>query len=180
MEYKYLLEILQAGLYQEFFADLHNVLVPFMTPEVYGRSLLENSSFIVSSAHPDRSLHGTGFVGRLSGSTAEFLSIWTAMMAGKQPFSMHDGGLVLKLRPVLPGWLFSREGDLTFKFLGSCQVTYHNPGLRDLKGDLSEPEQTVITNPDGTQLEISRGEITEPYAAMLRSGKITRLDVYYQ
>jgi hypothetical protein len=174
------LEILQAGLYDEFFTDLHNVLVPFMTPEVYGRSLLENSSFIVSSAHPDRSLHGTGFVGRLSGSTAEFLSIWTTMMAGKQPFSVRDGGLVLRLRPVLPGWLFSREGNLTFKFLGSCAVTYHNPGMRDLKGDQSEPELTVITNKDGTQLEISRGEIAGPYAAMLRSGQIASVDVYYR
>jgi len=180
MEYKYLLEILQAGLYDEFFADLHNVLVPFMQPEVYGRSLLENSSFIVSSAHPDRSLHGAGFVGRLSGSTAEFLSIWTVMMAGKQPFSMQAGALVLRLRPVLPGWLFSREGDLTFKFLGSCAVTYHNPGLRDLRGDLSEPEQTVITNSDGTKLEISGGEIAEPYASLLRKGQVTSLEVYYR
>ena len=180
MEYKYLLEILRAGLYEEFFADLHNVLVPFMQPEKYGRSLLENSSFIVSSAHPDASLHGTGFVGRLSGSTAEFLSIWTVMMAGKQPFAMHEGGLVLHLRPVLPGWLFSREGDLTFKFLGCCAVTYHNPGLRDLKGDLSEPVQIVITNPDGTTFEINGAEIAEPYAGMLRSGQIARLDVYYR
>ncbi len=179
MEYKYLLEILQAGLYEEFFDDLHNVLVPFMSPEVYGRSPLENSSFIVSSAHPDKNLHGTGFVGRLSGSTAEFLSIWTVMMAGKQPFSVHAGGLVLRLRPVLPGWLFSTEGDLTFKFLGSCDVTYHNPGLRDLKGYLSEPVQTVITNPDGTTLEMNGGEIAEPYAGMLRSGQIASVDVYY-
>jgi hypothetical protein len=179
MEYKYLLEILQAGLYEEFFADLHNVLVPFMAPDVYGRSLLENSSFIVSSAHRDQSLHGTGFVGRLSGSTAEFLSIWTAMMAGKQPFSVQDGGLVLRLRPVLPGWLFSREGDLTFKFLGCCDVTYHNPGLRDLKGDLSEPVQTILANPDGTTLEINGGEIAEPYASMLRSGQIANVAAYY-
>ncbi len=180
MEYKYLLEVLRAGLYEEFFTDLHDELVPFMQPEVYGRSLLENSSFIVSSVHPDQSLHGAGFVGRLSGSTAEFLSIWTVMMAGKQPFSMRDGALVLRLRPVLPGWLFSPEGDLTFKFLGSCDVTYHNPGLRDLKGDLSEPVQTVITNPDGTRLELNGGEIGEPYAGLLRSGQIASLDIYYQ
>jgi hypothetical protein len=179
MEYKYLLEILQAGLYGEFFADLHNVLVPFMQPEQYGRSLLENSSFIVSSVHPDHSLHGTGFVGRLSGSTAEFLSIWNVMMAGRRPFSMVEGGLALKLRPVLPGWLFSREGDLTFKFLGCCEVTYHNPGLRDLKGDLSEPVETILTNPDGTTLEINGGVIVEPYASMLRSGQIASLNVYF-
>ena len=180
MEYKYLLEVLKAGLYEEFYTDLHNVLVPFMQPEVYGRSLLENSSFIVSSAHPDESLHGAGFVGRLSGSTAEFLSIWSIMMAGKQPFSIRDGGLVLRLRPVLPGSLFSHDGNLTFRFLGCCDVTYHNPGMRDLKGDQSEPVQTVITLPDGTTFEISGGVITEPYAGMLRSGQIASLHAYYR
>jgi hypothetical protein len=53
MSYKYLLELLRAGLYEQFFAELPKNLVPFMDPAVYGRSPLENSSFIVSSAHTD-------------------------------------------------------------------------------------------------------------------------------
>ena len=84
MEYKYLLEVLRAGLYEEFYEDFKRALICFQDPEVYGRSPLENSSFLVSSAHPDESLHGAGFVARLSGATAEFLSIWTTMMAGRQ------------------------------------------------------------------------------------------------
>ena len=72
MEYKYLLELLKNGLFDEFYEDFYGALVCFLKPAVYGRSVLENSSFIVSSAHPDASLHGTGFVARLSGSTAEF------------------------------------------------------------------------------------------------------------
>jgi hypothetical protein len=179
MEYKYLLQILRAGLWDEFFDELYNTLVPFMQPEIYGRSPLENSSFIVSSAHPDQNLHGAGFVARLSGSTAEFLSIWSIMMAGKQPFYLYEGGLALRLRPVLPGWMFTSEGTVTFKFLGRCDVTYHNPEKKDLKGDLSEPVRTVITTPDGKNFEINTGEIVEPYAGMLRKGQITSLDVYY-
>lgn len=179
MEYKYLLQILRAGLYDEFFDELHNTLVPFMQPEIYGRSLLENSSFIVSSAHPDQNLHGAGFVARLSGSTAEFLSIWSIMMAGKQPFYLREGGLALRLRPVLPGWMFTSEGTVTFKFLGRCDITFHNPSRKDLKGDLSEPARTVITTPDGKNLVIDAGEIVEPYAGMLRRGQITSLDIYY-
>jgi hypothetical protein len=39
--------------------------------------------------------------------------------------------------------------------------------------------RTVITLPDGNTLEIKSGEIVEPYAGMLRSRQITRMDVYY-
>ena len=67
MSFKYLWELQKAGLYEAFFEALKNHLPPFMDPQVYGRSPLENSSFIVSSAHPDESLHGNGFVARLSG-----------------------------------------------------------------------------------------------------------------
>ena len=95
MEYKYLLEVLKAGLYEEFYEDFRRALVCFLDPAVYGRSPLENSSFLVSSAHPDESLHGAGFVARLSGATAEFLSIWTTMMAGRQPFFLQNGKLCL-------------------------------------------------------------------------------------
>jgi hypothetical protein len=73
MEYKFLLELLRAGLYEEFYANFKTVLIPFLDPKVYGRSILENSSFIVSSAHEDNRLHGKGFVARLSGTTAELL-----------------------------------------------------------------------------------------------------------
>ncbi len=65
-------------------------LVPFLDPQTYGRSPLENSSFIVSSAHPDESLHGRGFVARLTGACAEFLSMWVFMMAGPQPFFVQE------------------------------------------------------------------------------------------
>ncbi|MBU1913066.1 MAG: hypothetical protein KKB22_06015, partial [Candidatus Omnitrophica bacterium] len=92
MEYKYLLEILKKGLYEEFFEEFKNVLIPFQRPERYGRSIFENSSFIVSSAFPDAKMHGRGFVARLSGSTAEMLSIWLLMSAGKEPFFLNEKG----------------------------------------------------------------------------------------
>ncbi|MFX1548054.1 MAG: cellobiose phosphorylase, partial [Promethearchaeota archaeon] len=76
MQYKFLLEVLKQGLYNEFFSDFKNIIIPFLNPEVYGRNLTENSSFIVSSAFIDENLHGTGFYARLSGATAEFLHIW--------------------------------------------------------------------------------------------------------
>ncbi len=110
MEYKYLLELLRAGLYEEFFEDFRNTLVAFQDPAGYGRSPLENSSFIVSSAHPDKSQHGRGFVARLTGATAEFLSMWNLMMVGQEPFFIDDGQLVPALAACIAGLVIRRGG----------------------------------------------------------------------
>ena len=123
MEFKYLLELLRAGLHDEFFAGLKTALPAFMDPEIYGRSVLENSSFIVSSAHPDPALHGNGFVARLSGATAEFLSLWVRMTAGPQPFRLMGDSLVLDLRPALPGWLFTGGRHLLVPLPGGAAMS---------------------------------------------------------
>ena len=179
MEFKYLLELLRAGLYDEFFADLQNALPPFLDPAVYGRSPLENSSFIVSSAHPDESLHGRGFVARLSGSTAEFLSIWHEMLAGHQPFIAQDGELCLTLKPTLPGWLFDQDGAITFKFLSCCTVTFHNPTRRNTFGDdAAAPWRITLEATDGESVSIDESVIRAPYAAKVRAGQIRSIQVF--
>jgi hypothetical protein len=176
MAYKYLLEMLRAGLYDEFFADLRSMLVPFLDPQTYGRSPLENSSFIVSSAHPDTSLHGAGFVARLSGATAEFLHMWTVMMAGERPFFLRDGALCLRFRPALPGWLFTDEGILTFTFLGHCRVTYHNPDRLDTWHTACRAIRLVTG--DGRPLAVDGEVIPMPLAGMVRSGQVGSIDIY--
>ncbi|MFC1567133.1 hypothetical protein ACFL4A_04780, partial [bacterium] len=88
MEYKYLLEMLRNNLVDEFYSIGEKALVPFMDPNIYGRSIFENSSFIVSSGHPEKQIHGQGFVARLSGSTAEFISMWISITSGLTPFYM--------------------------------------------------------------------------------------------
>jgi len=55
MSYKFYLELLRGGLYEEFFAEIATGMCAFMDPQVYGRSPLEACSFIVSSGdtlHP--------------------------------------------------------------------------------------------------------------------------------
>lgn len=179
MSYKYLLELLRAGLYEQFFAELPSNLVPFMNPAVYGRSPLENSSFIVSSAHPDESLHGGGFVARLSGSTAEFLSMWQLMMSGAQPFVVKDGELKLTLKPILPGDWFDTEGKLSFRLLGKTEVTYHNPSRRDTFSGI-EAEKTVLRLESGETVEIPGGTIPAPYAQMAREGQVVSIEQYFK
>jgi hypothetical protein len=178
MSYKYLLELLRARLYRQFFAELPTNLVPFMDPAVYGRSPLENSSFIVSSAHPDESLHGGGFVARLSGSTAEFLSMWQLMMSGHQPFIVQNGELQLALKPILPGAWFDAEGKLSFRLLGKTLVTYHNPVRRDTFSGV-EAEKTILRLESGKMLEFPGAIIPAPYAQMVREGQVAVLDVYF-
>jgi hypothetical protein len=178
MAYKYLLEVLRAGLYDEFFADFRSMLVPFLDPHTYGRSPLENSSFIVSSAHPDTSLHGAGFVARLSGATAEFLHMWTIMMAGERPFFLRDGALCLRFRPALPGWLFTDEGTLTFTFLGHCRVTYHNPGRFNTWHAACRTIRLVTG--DGRSLSVDGEVIPPPFAGMVRSGQVQSVDIYLE
>lgn len=179
MAYKYLLELLKARLYTEFFAEFRQSLIPFLNPATYGRSPLENSSFLVSSAHPDESLHGGGFVARLSGATAEFLSMWTLMFFGAQPFFVQDGALQLSLKPALPGWLFREDGTLTFRFLGHCAVTYHNPERRDTFAEEMDIRRCVLHLADGATVEIAGAVIGPPYAEQVRGGKISRIDVYF-
>ncbi|MEJ5256625.1 MAG: cellobiose phosphorylase [Fervidobacterium sp.] len=177
MEYKYMLELLRSGLYDEFFEDFKNVMIAFLDPAIYGRSPLENSSFIASSANPDEKVHGTGFVARLSGATAEFLSIWRIMMAGKNPFRVDNGKLVLVFEPVLPGWLFDENNKISFKFLGNCTVTYVNPDRLDTyKVDYSKQRVTLFLN-DGERISLSGGLIEEKYAKMVRNGKVDRIEI---
>ncbi len=179
MEYKYLLELLRAGLYDEFFADAQTALIPFLDPAIYGRSPLENVSFLVSSAHPDATLHGAGFVARLSGSTAEFLSMWTTMFFGEQPFFVENGALHLVFKPRLPGRLFDDAGTVTATFLGRCTVTYHNPHKRDTFAADMQPRAITLHFANGDTVAIDGAIIGPPYAACVRDGEITRVAVHF-
>jgi hypothetical protein len=180
MAYKYLLEVLKAGLYEEFYEDLKQALICFQDPAVYGRSPLENSSFLVSSAHPDASLHGAGFVARLTGATAEFLSIWGVMMFGERPFFVQDGELCLEFKPALPGWMFDERGTVTFTFLGRTQVTYHNPDRTDVAPHVRLAiSRVVLHTPNDQEIELGESTIRPPYAEMVRTGQVTTMDVYF-
>ena len=153
MEYKYLLELIKGGLYKEFFEDFKKAAVPFLDPDVYGRSIYENSSFIASSANPDKRIHGRGFVARLSGSTAEFLQMWTLMMFGKNPFVMTENGLTVQFAPVLPEYLIPEDGMVEAKFIGKTLVTYKFQEKKDYI-----PGQYEITN---ISIKWNNGDVTD-------------------
>jgi len=187
MEYKYFLELLRRGLSKEFYDEIKGTLIPFLDPVKYGRSILQNSSFIASSAHEDKNLHGQGFVARLSGSTAEFLHIWLVMNMGIKPFALDaEGRLTLMFNPLLPSWLFTKKAQgqfpantYSFKLFDKILVVYHNPELKDTFGpDGVQAQKIVLTYPSRKPVEINTGLLPESQAVDVREGLVERIDVY--
>jgi len=178
MSYKYYLQLIRGGLYEEFFSEMVNGgMLPFMEPVAYGRSLMECSSFLASSAFVDPSMHGRGFLPRLSGSTAEFLSIYILMMMGPKIFFLDDNNeLNFQLKPALPLWLFesdtedaadeSSELSITYKLFSAIDVTIHNTAKKNIFGIAPNSYNLVLA--DGTEVSIKGGSIGNEYADSIR------------
>lgn len=177
MEYKYLLELLRGGLFKEFFEDWKNAAIPFLDPEVYGRSTLENSSFLASSLNPNEDFHGRGFVARLSGSTAEFLSIWRRMFFGEQLFGMQDGKLTLTLMPAIPDYLIPESGIIQAILLGKTKVIYHMARKADVIPGSYEIRSITLETEKGEKILVHGGVLQEALAQSVRAGQILTISV---
>lgn len=177
MEYKYLLEILKSGMYREFAEDFHRAAVPFLDPEVYGRSIYENSSFIASSKNPNKHYHGKGFVARLSGSTVEFIHMWSIMMFGLRPFAVQDGKLSLTFAPLLPAYLIGEDKKVEAVFLGKIPVCYHLAERKDYLPGGYEVTEILLTCADGERRKIEGAVLPEALAKEVRDGEIGKIDV---
>jgi hypothetical protein len=179
MEYKYLFELLRNDLAAEFFNIAKTALVPFLDPSVYGRSIFENSSFIASSAHPEDAVHGQGFVARLSGATAEFISMWIVITSGLKPFFLSSNGeLCFALRPALSADFFTDDNTFTFNFMNSCTVVYHNSSRKDTFGQQGAGVQSYrITFTDGVEEEVKGSFVQGKTAHAIRDGRVKRIDV---
>lgn len=179
MEYKFLLELLKAGLGREFWQEARKALVPFLNPVMYGRSTTENSSFIVSSVHPDVRLHGRGFVARLSGSTAEFLEMWQVALWGRKPFSLEDGQLCFQVQPQLPGWLFSEDGVIEAYLLGRIRVLLRvRPGGDVYLGD--EPVSYRLHYRDGSIETMPGPKLLGAKAQDIRGANLTAMEILFE
>lgn len=177
MEYKYLLELIKSGLYTEFFEDFHNACVPFLNEEMYGRSTLENSSFLASSANPNPDIHGKGFVARLSGSTIEFISMWKLMMFGHNAFFMKDNELMCKFAPAIPEYLIGEDKKISATFLGKTKVEY---SFADKKNYI--PGNYVIAGMDavyenGIKVSVNCDTFKGQTARDIRDGKVRSIIV---
>ena len=175
MEYKYLLELLKAGLYEEFSQAFHDAAIPFLSPEVYGRCPTENVSFLASSVNPDENVHGRGFVARLSGSTVEFLQMWQIMFFGEKPFSVREGRLSLEFSPFIPAYLMPEDGIVEAAFLGKITVVYHAKGA--LEPGKTRAKSYILVYADGSRENIQGRYLSERYAKEVREGYIRTIIV---
>ncbi|GAB6108659.1 hypothetical protein [Fusibacter bizertensis] len=174
MSYKYMLSLIESDLNEAFFETMQTGCVPFFNPEVYGRSLLENSSFIASSANPDETIHGRGYIARLSGSTAEMISLWKRMFIGSSLFKIEAQKLIFEFGPKLPGWLFDNRGKIEFTCF-DCKITYINEKRRDTFGE----QRVRIHEIRHEGKTISQNScLPETYARLLREKALTSLEVY--
>jgi hypothetical protein len=153
-----------------------------MDPKTFGRSPLEAASFIVSSAFPDASLHGSGFLARLSGTTAEFLSMWNIMMMGETPFVVDsDAQLLLNLQPAIAEWMWTDEGTLTFKFLGAIDVTYVNEAKTATWGEegatIAAWELYATAETDKPSATHSGSMLPSPHAANVRALRYPKIKI---
>lgn len=172
MEYKYLLELLRSGLYQEFFQDFHAAAIPFLDPDVYGRSIYEASSFLVSSACPDRSLHGRGFVARLSGSTAELLSMWKLIFFGRHVLSLENGALVFTPQPAIPAWLIPADRVIETTLFGETKLQYRFRELQDYFPGSYTISGMTFTYKTGETVQVRGDRAAGSIPEDLRDGRI--------
>ncbi|HPP87459.1 MAG TPA: hypothetical protein PLM75_06330, partial [bacterium] len=202
MEYKYILETLKSGLYEQFYKDIQTMLTPYIPTEMYARSPFENVSFIVSSAFPDKKMHGRGLQPRLSGVTGEMIDIWIHLAAGSQPFYVDtDNKLIFKPQPVLKSEFFNTrksefllaEGDkkisiklpadsLAFKLLGNTIAIYSNPRRKNTfgKNRVVPVKYNFCYKGSSKIINIDGAELREPYSRDLRSGKISVIEIELQ
>ncbi len=180
MEYKYLLELLRSGLYEEFFEDFHKAAIPFLDPKVYGRSIYENSSFIASSKNPNERYHGKGFVARLSGSTIEFISMWKLLMFGRHLFTEKDGELVFSPQPAIPAYLISDKDMVTATLLGETEVEYLLQEKKDYVPGSYKISSMHFVYKNGSSADTNSETVTGQIAEDVRDGRISKIEITLQ
>ena len=166
MCYKYLLGLLKAGLYDSFYKEMKVNFVYNMDPYVYGRSPIENSSFIVPTCNPNKRMHGQGQFARLTGANAEVLDMFFIMFLGEKAFSYEDGTLKFTPSPKLSKEFFDKNNEVSYPLFSKCKVTIYNPQKVDLYN-----HNKYVYYVNGKQYDSIEGQL----ALDLRDGKIKEL-----
>ena len=170
MDYKYMLGLLKCGLYKEFYKDIKTNLVCNLNPRIYGRSPIENSTFIVPSCNPDPKIHGKGYFARLTGANAEMLDIITYMFLGEHMFEMNDGILTLSLEPKLSKEFFKNK-EVSITLFDGLNITYHNETNIDAYN-----MKKITYEVNGKKYDVIKGDMAE----MIQNEKIKSIKCYIE
>ena len=166
MSYKYLLGLLKAGLYEEFYREMKVNFVYNMDPFVYGRSPIENSSFIVPTCNPNKRMHGQGQFARLTGANAEILDMFYLMFLGEHAFIYENNELIFSPSPKLDKNFFDENDEVSFPLFGEVIITYHNPKHLNL---YEECHLSYLVN--GKHYDVLKGTIAQD----IREGNIHQI-----
>ncbi len=178
MEYKYVLEMIKSNnLIDEYYSDIKTVMPPYLDYEVYGRPLTENSSFIVSSSNPNKKLHGKGFSARLSGSTAEFLSMWKYMFLGDKLFRFENNELKLVFEPKLHSETFTDDGIVEFKLFSEIDVIYINKSKKSTYGNNKAVVDKIVVTLKNGEIQEVKGCIEGKLAEKIRNLKASKIEI---
>ena len=120
---------------------------------------------------------------RLSGATAEWISMVLHMGLGAAPFQQVDRELRFAPRPTLADWLFtphdaaaSRPDSFGFKLFGSTWVVYENPLRRSTFGAQAvAPVSYQLNYADGSQREHEGAWLPQELALDLREQRLSSL-----
>lgn len=99
-------------------------------------------------------------------------------MAEDGPLSVENGELYLKFALILPGWLFDKNDQVQFNFLGSIPISYHNPRRVDTWKEA--PKKTTIYFADGEHFDFNHPAISALCAEVVRERAMKWVDVYLQ
>ena len=123
-------------------------------------------------------MHGQGFVGRLSGSTVETISMWMGMFLGKGGFKLLDGQVRLHLSPLLASHMFDENGDAAFMLCGKCPVTYHNPQKKNTFGTAGVRITRIRVVMNETETVFDGDTISEELSLAIRSGAAASIEAW--
>jgi hypothetical protein len=100
------------------------------------------------------------------------------MMEGHQPFYLNSNNeLEMALKPILPGWIFTQEGFVSFTFLGSISVTYHNP--RKINTWDAAIESCIIVDKASNSFNLEAAVFEPLWAKQIRDGQVESITCYF-
>ena len=200
MDYKFLLELVKSGLYDEFFTEIKTNVPAFMDVLEWQRIITQLGSFSVASSHPDKRMHGTAQYAQSSGGCTEWLTILIELfMGGKMSFTTPEGKLRTKVAPIIPGeWFTENEQDITIyqggkehtvkieehsfatQIYANTLMVIHNPDRLDTYDLNTEIQLIEIKTLDGSEtLEYYQDDmINAASTKKLRSKGVERIDLY--
>ena len=75
------------------------------------------------------------------------------------------------------GDVYKRQGCVSFRFMGCCEIVYHNPARQDTYAGLAVEKYELHLH-DETVVTIQGPSIGAPYTTQVRNGKVHSIHAF--